>query len=184
MAKRRRKLLKYMPDKEKLLQHKALRIFSKFFTAPELWHFNRNSVAKAVAIGLFCTWIPLPFHVVAAAFAALIFHANLSAAVGASLIINPLTMTPLFLFAYKVGARLMGIHAGKLSFANFSFSIAWVKQTLHGKFQPFFLGCLVCGVVSALVGYFGVKWIWRYFTVKNWKMRAIKKQQRGGKKKS
>jgi len=43
---------------------------------PDLWHLNRRSTARAVAIGLFCGLIPGPFQVLGSVIGCLIFRSN------------------------------------------------------------------------------------------------------------
>ena len=38
-------------------------IFGKLIYNPNLWHFNRHSVAKAFSVGLFFAWIPVPLTI-------------------------------------------------------------------------------------------------------------------------
>ncbi|MDQ7002407.1 MAG: DUF2062 domain-containing protein [Ghiorsea sp.] len=37
--------------------------------------------------------------------------------------------------------------------------------------QPFLLGCLIMGMTSALLGYYGIQLFWRWRVMKNWKNR-------------
>lgn len=39
---------------------------------------------------------------------------------------------------------------------------------------PFLLGCMICGIVSAIAGYFGIKALWRYSVVRSWQQRKIR----------
>jgi uncharacterized protein (DUF2062 family) len=41
---------------------------------------------------------------------------------------------------------------------------------------PFLLGCLICGVASAMLGYFGIKALWRYSVVRSWQKRKFRIQ--------
>ncbi|QLQ31519.1 MAG: DUF2062 domain-containing protein [Candidatus Thiothrix singaporensis] len=65
-----------------------------------LWHINRRTAAKGVAIGLFVMWLPLPFHVLMTATLAVILRANLPIALITVFINNPLTMGPMFYLDY------------------------------------------------------------------------------------
>ena len=172
----KKKLKKYMPDRNKLLNSKSMKIFGKILHDPNLWHLNRNSVANAFAVGLMCAWIPVPFQMALAALGAITFHANLPLAIAWVWLTNPITMPPLFFFAYKIGALALGLPL-RSSF-KFQLDLDWFTTALKNTWQPFLLGCAICGVVSAIIGYFGIKLAWRYFTVKNWKLRAKKRATR------
>jgi uncharacterized protein (DUF2062 family) len=58
-----KKLLKrYSPNPNELKNHKHLEWLGKHLQHSGLWHFNRKSIAKAFAVGLFCAFIPVPFQ--------------------------------------------------------------------------------------------------------------------------
>ncbi|MEQ1638234.1 MAG: DUF2062 domain-containing protein [Methylococcales bacterium] len=158
-------LKKYMPDAEKIKQHKSLQFLGARLHEPNLWHLNRRSVAMAFAIGLFCAWIPTPTQMAIAAMAALYFRANLPISVGLVWITNPITMPPLFYFAYRVGLWVMG----RPSPANdFEFSIDGLLNGLGGIWAPFLLGCLIVGIICAGAGYFGINYFWRKNIAHRW----------------
>jgi len=169
-----RYLKKVSPDREKLKQYKILNIFGKFIHNPNLWHFNRYSVPKAFAVGLFIAWIPVPFQMTLAAFGAIIFNANLPLSIALVWLTNPITMPPLFMFAYIIGAKILEIPIKPF---NFELSIDWLTSLIGDIWEPFLLGCLICGVVSALLGNIIIKWLWWYITVKNWKERAKRRNK-------
>ena len=170
-----RYLKKVSPDREKLKQYKILNIFGKFIHNPNLWHFNRYSVPKAFAVGLFIAWIPVPFQMTLAAFGAIIFNANLPLSIALVWLTNPITMPPLFMFAYIIGAKILEIPIKPF---NFELSIDWLTSLIGDIWEPFLLGCLICGVVSALLGNIIIKWLWWYITVKNWKERAKRRKHK------
>lgn len=43
-----------MPDHHSIKNNKYLQIFGDLLHNANLWHFNRRSVTKAFAVGLFC----------------------------------------------------------------------------------------------------------------------------------
>ncbi len=161
----KKKLKKYLPDRKKLLENRSLRIFGNMIHDPNRWHLNRTSVARAFAVGLFFAWVPVPFQMALAVAGAIIFHANLPISVALVWLTNPLTMPVIFVFAYKIGTWILS--TPPLPF-KFNLSLEWLTSTVHDIWQPFLLGCFICGVVSSVVGYTAVRLIWRYFTVKSW----------------
>ncbi len=44
---------RYLPDPQKLREHRALKPLGKWLQNPEIWHFHRRSAAGAAFIGLF-----------------------------------------------------------------------------------------------------------------------------------
>ncbi|MCH9745661.1 MAG: DUF2062 domain-containing protein [Proteobacteria bacterium] len=154
-----KKLLKrYSPDPHEVKNHKHLGWLSKHLHDPSLWNFNRKSISKAFAVGLFFAFIPVPFQMLLAAPGAVIFSANLPLSIALVWITNPFTMAPIYYGCYKLGAWLLGIQIE----TDAVMSLEYVWQVFETIWQPFLLGCLIVSIVSALLGYFGVQLIYRY----------------------
>lgn len=161
-------LRRLSPDPDKLKQHKHLQFLGDALHLPCLWHFNRHNVASAFAIGLFCMWLPVPFQSIIAALLAVFFRANLPLSVALVFITNPITMPPMFYFAYELGASILGSSAQAF---NFALSLNWLTEGLALIWKPFLLGCLILGAISSLLGYYGIHWLWRMHVLQHWKER-------------
>jgi len=161
-------LKKYMPDPEKLKQQKSLQFLGDRIHEPNLWHLNRRSVSLAFAIGLFAAWIPTPGQMAIAAVIAFYFRANLPISVALVWITNPVTMPPMFYFAYMVGLKSLGQDSPA---ADFEFTVDSVMSSLGDIGGPFLFGCLILGVLSSVIGYFGIRLFWKYSVGKKWLQR-------------
>jgi uncharacterized protein (DUF2062 family) len=160
---------KYMPNADMIKKHKNLQFLGKKLQDPNLWHLNRRSVSIAFAVGLFCAWIPVPAQMVLAAIGALYFRGNLPIAVGLVWLTNPITMPPLFYFAYVIGLSVLNLPSAKFS----------LETVLSGQlWMPFLTGCLILAVLCAAVGYFGIQWFWTYSIGKNWTRRQQKRERK------
>lgn len=158
------------PNRDAIRKHKRLQIFGKLLHDANLWHINRRSSAGAFAIGLFMAFVPLPFQMVLAAGAAILFRVNLPLSVALVWITNPLTIPPLFFFAYLVGTWMIGVPP---SAGSFDFSLEWFRSGgLDGVWAPFLLGCLICGVTAAIIGYSVIRGLWRLHAIRQWKRRS------------
>lgn len=157
-----------MPNPEFIKEHKSLQFLGERLHEPNLWHLNRRSVALAFAVGLFVAWIPTPGQMAIAAVGAFYFRANLPLSVGLVWITNPLTMPPMFYFAYRLGLLLLGRPAPN---SGYEFTLDSVMTGLGDIWFPFLFGCLVLGIVSAFLGYFGIHYFWRYYVAKRWNKR-------------
>jgi uncharacterized protein (DUF2062 family) len=163
---------KLIPDPEIITRHKNLQFLGDKLQDPNLWHLNRHTIAMAIAVGLFCAWIPVPAQMAIAAVGALYFRANLPISVALVWITNPFTMPPLFYFAYRVGL----LFTNQSSKADESeFSLGGMIDGLGDAWQPFLLGCLIMGIVSSSAGYFGIQYYWKYLVTKKWEERKEKR---------
>ena len=163
----------YVPDHNKIYDHKYLRFLAPILRDPNLLHLNRRSVAGAVAAGLFIAFVPVPFQMLLAAIVAVLIRVNLPICVGMVWISNPLTMPPLFYFAYKLGAWILGIPA-----TNFEFHLSfdWLLKSLGEIWEPFLLGCFIVGIISAVAGGLLVRALWRFKVQQLWNDRKLKRK--------
>jgi len=164
----KRFIKKISPDPDKLKQHKHLSFFGEWLHIPNLWHFNRRSIAGAFALGLFCAFIPVPFQMVIAAAGAILFRVNLPVSVLMVWVSNPVTMPPMFFACYLLGAWILGTPPQDF---NFELSWQWLSESLAHIWEPFLLGCLIAGTFSSVLGYFSIRLLWRFHMISRWKNR-------------
>lgn len=171
-----KKLFKrWMPDPEKIRSHKHLSILGSLIHDPNLWHLNKYSVATAFSVGLFCAWIPLPAQMLLSATLAIFFRANLPISVALVWLTNPVTMPPLFLFCYKLGAIILGT---PIETFPFHLSLDWLLSSMEQYGKPFLLGCFILAILSSLLGNLFVRLLWRHQVIKHWKKRRHKRIMR------
>lgn len=163
-------LKKYMPNPEMLKKHESLQFLGEKLHDPNLWHLNRHSVAIAFAVGLFCAWIPTPMQMAFAAIGAFYFRGNLPIAVGLVWLTNPITMPPLFYFAYRIGLSVLNMPSAV------EFSLEAVLS--GGIWIPFLTGCLIMGIICSSVGYFGIQSAWYFYTKRKWAHRKLKRSRK------
>ncbi|MET0107062.1 MAG: DUF2062 domain-containing protein [Sedimenticola sp.] len=168
---------KYAPDHETIRSHKHMQVFGKLLHDPNLWHMNRRSVSGAFAVGLFWSFIPMPFQMIAAAATAIPARVNLPISVALVWISNPLTMPPMFYFNYLVGALFVGNGAEA---ADFEMTLEWFSQSMGQIWQPLYLGSLICGIIAALLGYVVMRGLWRLHIVSHLKRRRERKRTEAG----
>lgn len=177
----RKQLKRYIPDAEAVRGNRWFRPFQNTLLHPRLWHLNRHSAAGGVAVGLFCGLIPGPFQMLGAAIMATVLRVNLPLALVVTLYTNPLTIVPLYLFAFAYGKFALGLFdgGGRAKFVappewGQQPLSAWVTQLIDwmaGLGKPLFVGLLLLGLTLAALGYFGVRAAWRYHLVRAWRRR-------------
>ena len=157
-----------LPAHHVIREHKHLRVLGTLLHDPNLFHITRRSAAGGVAIGLFIAFMPLPAHMLIAAILAIYLRVNLPLAVVLVWLTNPFTLAPYLFLAYKTGALILNIPAEPF---NFELTFTWAGEALHEIWQPLLLGCLTYSTATATTGYFLVKWLWRFATVRKWEAR-------------
>ena len=172
----RRLLRKVIPGTREIRSHAILRqVFGKLLLHPELWHLSRNSVARAVSIGLFMAWVPVPFQMVLAAGAAILARCNLPISVALVWISNPLTVAPLFFAAHELGAWILDRPPEEF---RIELSLQWLFGELGKVWEPLLLGCFVIGLASAILGHMLIRLVWRAHVMVSWRDRRIRRRRR------
>lgn len=165
-------LKRYLPDPHKVTEIKALRFLGEKLHRPNLWHLNRRSVSRAFGVGLWAMWTPpLPWQQIIAAALAIYFDANLPIAVALVWITNPLTWGPLYYVAYWVGTLVMG----QTSFGFSDFTQSFTIDKVWDLGAPFLVGCFTLMNVFGLLGYFGIRYLWRKSVLHQWELRKVRR---------
>jgi uncharacterized protein (DUF2062 family) len=134
-----------------------MRPFHQLLDDPAYWCLNRRNVARAFALGLFLSFVPLPGHLIMAPAFAVLARLNIAATVAGVLLTNPFTMVPLYFIAYWVGCRLLQL---PLKPFDFQMTWDWISTALLPIWKPFLLGCMVMGLLTAITGYVLLAGIW------------------------
>lgn len=166
-------LKRLMPTPARLRQVKGLHLLGDWIYQPNLWHINRTSSSRAFFIGLFVAFVPLPSQMILAALLSILLRGNLPLAVGLCWITNPVTIPPIFYLAYRVGSAVMGVTPQAVQFA---LTWEWLTHGLLAIWQPFLLGCLVCGFFFGSLGYFTMNYLWRWKAMNAWRARRTRRK--------
>ena len=164
---------RYLPSPDKVHSIKALHFLGDILHEPNLWHINRHGVSRAILIGIFLCFIPMPFQMVAAAFCAIWLNANLPLSVALVWISNPLTMPPMFYFNYKVGAWLL--NRPVLDF-HFELSVGWISERLVEIGIPLYFGSVIVATVTSCICYLVIQYLWRRRVRTSWRERRLSRQ--------
>lgn len=189
----KRLIRRYLPQPEKIANIKGLGFLRHRLQDPSLWHLNRRSASGAVFWGIWCAFLPMPFHTVPAVIAALFFRFNLPLCVLLVWLNNPLTLIPIIYVSYFVGIIVLhtpGPDAPPPSFNDIQQIIASLFSHAGGAphalhlgvyIEPILLGMLLTGFVLACVGYVFMNWFWHYRVMQAWRKRHIKAPDNTGK---
>lgn len=164
---------KYIPTPEKIKNMKALEFLGDVLHEPNLWHINRHSVSKAFLVGVFFSFIPMPFQMVPAALLAIWLNCNLPISVALVWISNPITMPPIFYFNYLVGAYIMGVPP---THYEFELSWHWLSEKLIEVGIPLYFGSFICALFFSVASYMIIQFLWKRAIKKSWAKRQKQRQ--------
>jgi len=172
-------LTRHIPTRETIDEYRLLRPFAPHLRHPSLWRLNRRSVPRGVALGLFVAVI-IPFmHTFIAALLAIPTRANVAVAAVFTLVVNPLTIPPMYYAAYRIGswelhhdAPLVNPAAAERFSGELSRALFWI----HHASGPIAVGILTIAAVLAVIGYFGASLAWRFWSRSRWRRRHLRVQ--------
>ncbi len=175
------KIKAWLPTPEKLRENRLVAMFAPFLADPRLWQMNRNSLNRAVYVGVLAAFFPLPGQMPLAIIGALIARANIPMAVALTWITNPLTGIPVFWLAYSLGALLLGepligLRAIGMILTDLTL---WVTAdganpfTHHKIFswQAMVVGLVLSAIITSIVLGIAFRLFWHYRTVRDWQAR-------------
>jgi uncharacterized protein (DUF2062 family) len=167
-------LTRHIPTRETVHEHRLLRPFARHLAHPSLWRTTRRSIPRGVAVGLFVAVLIPVMHTVIAALAAIQTRANVLIAAAITLVVNPLTIPPMYYAAYRIGswelhhdARLVDPDAA----ARFSSELSRMLFWIHEASGPISVGILTIAVAAAAIGYVISAIGWRFWSRSKWQRR-------------
>jgi uncharacterized protein (DUF2062 family) len=166
------------PSVDRLTSNPTVQRFAPALADPDLWHLNRRSTARAVAIGLFCGLVPGPLQVLSAVIACLWLRSNLPLTVITTFYTNPLTIVPLYLVAYEYGRLFFpdargippAFHAPPD--AGLLGALPALGQWMVSLGKPLAVGLVLLATTLAALGWIVVRVGWRWHVVRAWRRRA------------
>jgi hypothetical protein len=167
-------LMRHIPTRETVHRYRLLRPFAPHLTHASLWRMTRRSVPRGVALGLFVAVIIPVMHTAIAAILAIPARANVAVAAVFTLIVNPLTIPPLYYAAYRIGSWELHHDAAIVNPAEaerFSSELSRLLFWIHQASGPIAVGVLTIAVGSAVVGYVASALAWRFWSGSRWQQR-------------
>ena len=142
---------------------------------PVYFSVNRKTVTRAIWIGIFVGFLPIPMQMAVAAILAIIARVNIPVAVLGVWITNPLTMVPLFYLAYRLGAAMLSM---PIELWPSEHSLLEMSQGMGGIWKATLYGGVVLGLSVATVAYISVSIIWQVSTAIRYRERKQRREQR------
>jgi uncharacterized protein (DUF2062 family) len=177
----RKRIRQYLPSPESIADNRFIAKLGPRVRDPRLWHWNRRTVARGVAVGMFAGLIPgsNPVQFGAAAAGAIACRVNLPVAVFVTLYSNPFTIVPLYYVAFRIGqfatmdasATMPALDIG-LSGRPWTEWAGLLWQWVLSLGKPLAVGLPLLATGLAIAGYFVVDWAWRISIIAAWRRRS------------
>jgi len=172
----------HAPKREELAKSRWLKPFGARVLHSEFWRFTRRSVPRGVAAGLFVgVFLLIPgVQIVGSALLSIPFRANIPVAAAMTFLTNPAT-TPFLIFASLEVGSFLGFRTDIASFYALRESGAgpgeWLAWIFSDAAPALVSGLFIIGAAAAAIGYFVAVFLWRWWTGRKWRRRAVKRPE-------
>lgn len=141
---------------KKTSKHHKLKDFIKKYKIPsEYLSPTRRMVSKAVFIGLFIAFIPMPMQMLAVLAFIPFTKFNVPIALAMCWLSNPFTMPPMYYMEYLTGSYILGMETTPVVM-----TMAWFSENIGNIFIPLYTGTLFYSVVGSSLAYYLVNHFW------------------------
>ena len=178
----RHRIERLKPSVDKITRHPWVVRHVPALSDPDLWHLNRRSTSRGVAVGLLCGLIPGPIQVAGAIGLSLLWRANFPLAALTTLYTNPFTIVPLYVLAYEYGRLFFpdaphAVAAMPPAYSGITDYVPMLAAWMAELGKPLALGIVLLAVTLATLGYVTVRVAWRWHVVSSWRRRARRRAQ-------
>jgi len=116
---------------------------------------NRRMVSRAVFLGIFIAFIPMPLQMLAVLAFMPILRFNVPIALAMCWLSNPFTMPPMYYMEYITGTFLLGIDV-----VDVEMSIEWFSNNIDDIFIPLYVGTFFFSSIVSSLAYWTVNHFW------------------------
>ena len=142
---------------KKTSKHEKLKAFiKKYKIPPEYLSTNRRMVSKAVFIGLFIAFIPMPMQMVAVLALMPFIKFNVPIALAMCWFSNPFTMPPMYYMEYLTGSFFLGSEPLEVEM-----TLDWFSKNIDNIFIDLYVGTLFYSIIGSSLGYWLVNHFWK-----------------------
>jgi len=141
---------------KKTSRSEKLKSFIKKYKIPkEYLSTNRRMVSKAVLIGIFIAFIPMPMQMALVLAVMPFVKFNVPIALAMCWLSNPFTMPPMYYMEYLTGSFFLGSEI-----APVQMTLEWFSENLDDIFIPLYVGTAFYSVVGSFSAYWAVNHFW------------------------
>jgi uncharacterized protein (DUF2062 family) len=127
----------------------------KYKIPPEYLSTSRKMTAKAVFVGIFIAFIPMPMQMLAVLAFMPFIKFNVPIALAMCWLSNPFTMPPMYYMEYLTGAFFLGTEV-----APVEMTLEWFSNNIDDIFIPLYTGTLFYSILGSTTAYWAVNHFW------------------------
>jgi len=146
-----RKRLKNISKNEKIRN-----FMSNYKIPKEYLATNRKMITRAIFLGLFIAFIPMPMQMVAIIFFIPFIKFNVPLALAMCWVTNPFTMPIIYYVEYMTGSFILNI-----PIENVEMTLEWFSNNISNIFIPLYFGAFFYSIVLSTGSYFLVNFFWK-----------------------
>ena len=165
--------------KDKKNSGKINRFIDKYKIPREYLSINRKSVSKAIFVGLFWAFIPMPMQMLAVLATTPFIKFNVPLALSVVWLSNPITMPPMYYMEYLTGNFILG----REGIESVEMTVDWFKENLENIFVPLYVGTAFYSIVVSSTIYFVINQLWIFSVKQEREEQAQLRKDRKAKKK-
>lgn len=128
----------------------------KYKIPKEYLSINRKMVSRAMLVGLFIAFIPMPMQMLAIILVTPFFRFNVPIAISLVWITNPFTMPFIYYIEYLTGNLLL-MQEGV---SDIQLTMEWFEKNIGDIFIPLYVGTFFYSFLFSIGGYYLVNWLW------------------------
>jgi uncharacterized protein (DUF2062 family) len=148
---------------KKISKSEKLKAFiKKYNVAPEFLSTNKKMVSKAVLVGLFIAFIPMPMQMLAVLAVTPFVRFNVPIALAMCWLSNPFTMPPMYYMEYLTGSFFLGSDPLEVEL-----TLEWFSTNIDDIFLSLYVGTAFFSLLGSLSGYWLVNHFWKASVIKD-----------------
>ena len=137
-------------------KHEKLKAFiKKYKIPPEYLSTNRKMVSRAVLLGIFIAFIPMPMQMAAVLAFMPFFKFNVPIGLAMCWLSNPFTMPPMYYMEYLTGSFLLNMKPEPVEL-----TLTWFSDNIDKIFIPLYFGTAMYSIFGSLLAYWAVNHFW------------------------
>lgn len=137
--------------------NEKLKAFIQKYNIPvEYLSANRKMVSRAVLIGLFIAFIPMPMQMLAVIAVIPFARFNVPIALSMCWLSNPFTMPAMYYVEYLTGSFILGMETTPVEM-----TLEWFSDNIGNIFIPLYVGTAFYSIFGSALAYYLVNHLWR-----------------------